>query len=151
MSRPDLFHLSCACLHPHQVSPICPNYPLCIYTSVFCLSVASSSSPIKSYQCVFPSSSLSSCCFLVFLVLTILPALNLPWPVPLYNKNYEKFTIRLLCLHLGHILSRDKPSLWLLVSVMLLWKQWYRLNYTWILWQPWTAGMSRAWFTMYFY
>jgi hypothetical protein len=41
LSHPDLFYLSCACLHPHQVSPICPHYLLCIYTCILCLSVAS--------------------------------------------------------------------------------------------------------------
>ncbi|KAK6306971.1 hypothetical protein J4Q44_G00221190, partial [Coregonus suidteri] len=40
-----------------KVSPIFPHYPLCIYTSVFCLSVASSSR--QAYQHVFPYS-----CFL---------------------------------------------------------------------------------------
>jgi hypothetical protein len=80
---------------------------------------------------IFPISPVLKFCFLVFPVLTFLPGfwpwvrmplcpwLTLPWitnlclpltcplTAPLYNKYSENHTIRLLCLHLGDILSCD--------------------------------------------
>ena len=68
LSHPDLFHLSCACLHSPPGVAHLPHYPQCIYTCVLCLSVVISFSFIKPTS-VFPVLlSFSSSSFLVFLV-----------------------------------------------------------------------------------
>jgi hypothetical protein len=79
LSHPDLFHLSCACLHPPPGVAHFPHYPLCIYTCVFCLSVASSSCLVKPTSVFFVYACYS---FVpVFLVFKFWP-LCLPHPEP---------------------------------------------------------------------
>ena len=122
MSHSDLFHLSCACLHTHQVSPISSHYPLCIYTGCFCLSVANLS--CQAYQCVFPCSCLSSPCFLVLQVQTfyacpdlepachkILPCRNSSLPAVLCASDYDLVCelLPVLDLPLACPLSINKP------------------------------------------
>jgi hypothetical protein len=69
LSHPDLFHL-CDCLHPPPGVTHRSHYPLCIYTCVLFLSIASSS--CLSSQPL--TSGLSSCCSQsLFLTLLGLP------------------------------------------------------------------------------
>ena len=64
------FTCPCACLHPLQVSPIFPTYPLGIYTCVICLSLpvhlVCSSQPVFCLSSFFSPVSF----FLVLLVMT---------------------------------------------------------------------------------
>jgi hypothetical protein len=84
-----LIYFTCLVLvsTPQQVSPIFPHYP-----HIFWWSVASSSCLVKSYQRVFPFSSISSFSFLVLPVLTILPALTLSLPAVLYLSESDLVT-----------------------------------------------------------
>jgi hypothetical protein len=62
---------------PHEVSLILIHYPQCIYSCVFCLSIASLSCFDRSYQRVSQVLLFSSSCFLVSPDLTFLPVLTL--------------------------------------------------------------------------
>ena len=98
---------------PHQVSPIAPYYPLCIFTPVFsiCLMpvrlvLSSPTSVLPWFALVFgflnlPSSDLSACPDP-----EPTPILYLPASCIIINS--ETRTLRILCLRLGLSLSRDR-------------------------------------------
>ena len=105
------FHLSlCLSPTPPGVGHL-PHYPQCIYTCVRCLSVASSSCLIRSYQRVFPSPCVLKFCFLVSPVLTILPALTPSLPAVLYLSDSDPFTK--LCLSCTWLTLPWIADLWL--------------------------------------
>ena len=106
----------------HQVSPILPHYPLCIYTCVFCLSVASLSCFVRYYQCV---SHFSSSCFLVFPVPTFLPVLTLPAVLSLIDSalDYEPLPPSTCPFVIIHILITELSAscvcIWVISRVMI--------------------------------
>ena len=115
------FNCLCACLHPPGVAHL-PHYPLCIFTCVLCLSVASSFCSWNLPACVSLLLPVSCSCFLVFpgfdssactdpesacRSVPCLTSLDY-WPLPAFDLSFACPCIRnqrlLLrhCLHLGH-------------------------------------------------
>ena len=86
------FTCLCGCLHPPPGVAHLPHYPQCIYTCFLCLSVASLSCLVRSYQHVFPSPCFLKFSSLVSPVLTILLALTPSLPAVLYLPDSDLFT-----------------------------------------------------------